>query len=170
MTADELIHDHRDFAHFHDEIVRGDVMNDRVLPICDRLRTTFGALLDLKIPWTFQALGLERGPSKRALQHEALLARTPNPILKARRYEAATAGGTRSYREVAREFGVTREEICQYLTLLRRLPDDLVKSLETETRPEVLRTMSCRRPLMMARSRPRLAIASATSPETTWSS
>ncbi len=86
------------------------------------------------------------------MQHEAFLARTPNPILKARRYEAATAGGTRSYREVAQEFGVTREEVCQYLTLLRRLPDDLVKSLETETRPEVLRTMSYRRLLMMARS------------------
>ncbi len=125
---------------------------DPWLPICDRLRTTFGALLDLQIPWSFQALGLERGPSKRALQHEAFLARTPNPILKARRYEAATAGGTRSYREVAQEFGVTREEVCQYLTLLRRLPDDLVKSIETETRPEVLRTMSCRRLLTMARS------------------
>lgn len=47
---------------------------------------------------------------------------------------------------------MTREEVCQYLTLLRRLPDDLVKSLETETRPEVLRTMSYRTLLAMARS------------------
>jgi len=32
---------------------------------------------------------------------------------------------------------VTREEGCQYLTMLRRLPDDLVKSIEVETCPEV---------------------------------
>ncbi len=43
-------------------------------------------------------------------------------------------------------------DVCQYLTLLRRLPDDLVKSIETETRPEILRTMSYRRLLTMARS------------------
>ena len=106
----------------------------------------------MRIPWSFRVLGLEKGPSKRAVQHAAFLARTPNPILKARRYEAATAGGTRSYREVAQDFGVTREEVCQYLSLLKRLPDDLVNDIETETRPEVLRAMSYRRLLMMARS------------------
>jgi len=106
----------------------------------------------MQIPWSFRVLGLEKGPSKRAVQHAAFLARTANPILKARRYEAATAGGTRSYRQVALEFGVTREEVCQYLSLLKRLPDDLVKGIETETRPEVLRAMSYRRLLMMARS------------------
>ena len=106
----------------------------------------------MRIPWSFRVLGLEKGPSKRALQHASFLARTPNPILKARRYEAATAGGTRSYREVAQDFGVTREEVCQYLSLLKRLPDDLVKGIESETRPDVLRTMSYRRLLMMARS------------------
>jgi hypothetical protein len=126
--------------------------DQKVLPIYDRLRTTVGALLDLQVPWSFQTLGLQRGPSKRALQHEAFLARTPNPILKARKYEAATAGGTRSYQKVAQEFGVTRQEVCQCLTLLRRLPDDLVKSIEVETRPEVLRRMSYRRLLEMARS------------------
>jgi ParB-like chromosome segregation protein Spo0J len=106
----------------------------------------------MTIPWSFQELGLENGPSKRALQHAAFLARTPNPILKARKYEAAIAGGTRSYREVAEEFGVTREEVCQYLMLLRRLPAEFVKSIEMETRPEVLRRMSYRRLLEMARS------------------
>jgi DNA-directed RNA polymerase sigma subunit (sigma70/sigma32) len=112
-----------------------------------------GVLLDLQVLWSFQALGLEHGPSKRALQHAAFLAReVPNPIAKARKYEAATAGGTRSYREVARDFGVTREEVCQYLTLLKKLPVDLVKSVEMETRPEVLRTMSYRRLLAQARS------------------
>lgn len=47
---------------------------------------------------------------------------------------------------------MTREEVCQHLMLLRRLPAELVQSMETETRPEVLRRMSYRRLLMMARS------------------
>ncbi len=86
------------------------------------------------------------------LQHQAFLDRTRNPILKARRYETATVGGTRSYREVAQEFGVTREEVCQYLTLLRRLPADLVCAVEKEKRPEVLRKLSYRKLLAIARS------------------
>jgi hypothetical protein len=153
MTASELIRDHRDFKHFHDEIVRGGVMNDRGLPICDSSRTTLGVLIDLQVHWSFQALGLIRPSGKRALQHAAFLARdVPNSIAKARKYEVAVAGGTRTYQEVAREFGVTREEVCQYLTLLRRLPADLVASIETETRAEVLRTLSYRRLLAQARA------------------
>jgi len=108
----------------------------------------------MQIPWSFRILGLKRGPSKRALQHAAFLARTPNPILKARRYEAATAGGTRSCREVALDFGVTREEVYQYLTLLKKLPAELVESLANETGPDVLRRMSYRRLLAQARSGP----------------
>jgi hypothetical protein len=57
----------------------------------------------------------------------------------------------RSYREVAKEFGVTREEVCQYLILLRRLPAELVDSVGSERRLEVLRTMSYRRLLAQAR-------------------
>jgi ParB-like chromosome segregation protein Spo0J len=106
----------------------------------------------MRIPWSFRVLGLEKGPSKRAVQHAAFLARTPNPILKARRYEAATAGGTRNYREVAQDFGVTREEVCQYLTLLRRLPPDLVSAVEKEQQPAVLRRLSYRKLLAIARS------------------
>jgi hypothetical protein len=76
----------------------------------------------------------------------------PNPILKARKYEAALAGGTRSYREVAREFGVTRAEVCQYVALVRRLPLDLVAAVEVEDRPEVLRASSYRQLLSLARA------------------
>jgi hypothetical protein len=126
----------------------------RWLPIYDSRRTNCGARLQIQIPWSFRILGLEKGPSKRALQHAAFLARTPNPILKARRYEAATAGGTRSYREVALDFGVTREEVCQYLTLVKKLPAEFVASLANETRPDVLRRMSYRRLLAQARSGP----------------
>jgi DNA-directed RNA polymerase sigma subunit (sigma70/sigma32) len=107
----------------------------------------------MQIPWSFQALGLERLAGKRALRRAVMLARGfPNPIAKARKYQAALAGGTRSYREVAEEFGVTREEVCQYMTLLRRLPAELVHAVETETRPEIMRTMSYRRLLAQARS------------------
>jgi hypothetical protein len=35
-----------------------------------------------------------------------------NPIERAHLYEAALAGGRKSYRDVAEEFGVTREAIC----------------------------------------------------------
>jgi hypothetical protein len=113
-----------------------------LVAIYDSRRTNYGARLRMQIPWSFRVLGLERGPSKRARQHEAFLARTPNPILKARKYEAATAGGTCSYRQVAQKFGVTREEVCQYLSLLKKLPADLVATIEKEERPEVLRGLS----------------------------
>jgi hypothetical protein len=94
-----------------------------------------------------------RGLSKRALRRAAFLAReVPNPIRRARKYEAALAAGKRSYRGVAREFGVTREEVCQYVTLVRRLPADLVNWVEREERPEVLRTYSYRKLLALARS------------------
>jgi hypothetical protein len=107
----------------------------------------------MQIPWSFQALGLERPAGKRALRRAALLAKgVPNPIRKARRYEAALAGGMGSYREVARAFGVTRAEVCQYMALLRRLPAELVHAVENETRPEILRRMSYRRLLARARS------------------
>jgi hypothetical protein len=65
---------------------------------------------------------------------------------------APTAGGARSYRDIAQAFGVTREEVCQHLTLLRRLPDDLVSAVEMEKRPEILRRLSYRKLLAMARS------------------
>ncbi len=47
---------------------------------------------------------------------------------------------------------MTREEVCQYLTLLRRLPEELVSAVEKETRPDALRTLSYRRLLAIARS------------------
>lgn len=121
------------------------------LPIYDSSRTPGGVRLGFAIPWSFRALGLERGPRRGEARRAAFLAKdVPNPILKARKYQAALEGGTRSYREVAKQFGVTRQEVCQYLTLLR-LPQDLVRRIEQETRPETLRPMSYRRLLAQAR-------------------
>jgi len=47
---------------------------------------------------------------------------------------------------------VTREEVCQYLTLRRRLPPDLVSAVEKEKQPAVLRRLSYRKLLAIARS------------------
>lgn len=99
-----------------------------------------------KIPWSFRRvrtdpLAAENAPSPPA-----------NPIRKARLYEQAIAGGAKSYRQVAEQFGVTRQEVCQYLTLLRRLPAELARRVETETRPEFLREFSYRKLLAHART------------------
>jgi hypothetical protein len=123
-----------------------------LLPIYDSSRTPGAFRLGIQIPWSYQLLGLDRLPRKRAVRRAAFLAReVPNPILKARKYEAALASGSRSYREVAQEFGVTAAEICQYIALVRRLPADLVRKMETEKRPDVLRRFSYRKLLAIAR-------------------
>ena len=54
----------------------------------------------------------------------------PNPMVRARVYEAARQGGAKSYAQVAMEFGLAREEVCQYLALVQRIPTDLVARLE----------------------------------------
>jgi hypothetical protein len=56
-----------------------------------------------------------------------------------------------SYAEVARQCGVTREEVCHYVTLVQRLPQEIVSSVEAERDPKRLRMLSLRRLLMIAR-------------------
>ena len=75
----------------------------------------------------------------------------PNPILRARAYEAATQGGARSYGQVAREFGVAREEVCHYVALVRRLPSDVVARLEHEFGDTCPSSVSLRTLLAIAR-------------------
>ncbi len=41
----------------------------------------------------------------------------------------------RSYGKVAKKFGVTAEEVCHYVTLVKRLPADLVVLVENERKP-----------------------------------
>ena len=74
-----------------------------------------------------------------------------SPIAKARRYEVALAEEGASYRKVARHFQVTREEVCQYMALLKRLPEDVRMRVESEREPERLRSFSLRRLLGIAR-------------------
>ena len=105
------------------------------------------------VAWTANNLGIER-TSKRRLRRAARLARgSPNTIVRARMYEAALANGG-SYAEIALHFGVTREKVCHYVTLGRRLPPDLVHRVEQERAPEALRRLCLGRLLPVARMPP----------------
>jgi hypothetical protein len=96
-------------------------------------------------------LGIER-ENKRQRRRQARLAKGyPNAIAKARIYEAALAEPGATYRTVARRFRVTREEVCQYMVALRRLPDDVRSIVERERDPGRLRVLSLRRLLRIAR-------------------
>lgn len=84
-------------------------------------------------------MGIER-ENKRQLRHQERLAQGyPNAIAKARLYEAALAEPGATYGTVARRFGVTREEICQYMVVLKRLPPEMTAAIEHERDPLRLR-------------------------------
>jgi hypothetical protein len=69
----------------------------------------------------------------------------PNPISRARTYDAALSRpGLGTYRAVGEHFGVTAAEVCQYLSLLRKLPTDIVAAVEHENDPRRLRVLSLR--------------------------
>jgi hypothetical protein len=74
----------------------------------------------------------------------------PNPIERARLYDRAQRPGM-SYADVAAVFGVTREEVCQYVTLVRRLPDDIVDELASRDAHHTRRAPSLRNLLRIAR-------------------
>lgn len=74
----------------------------------------------------------------------------PNPIPRARLYQQALPVEG-SYGKVAKKFGVTREEVCHYVTLVKRLPPDVVAAVEAETNPMRCRPLSLRALLGIAR-------------------
>ncbi len=83
-------------------------------------------------------------------RQERLAKGYPIAISRARIYEAGVAEGA-SAAEVARRYGVTRAEVCQYLALVDRLPPDVVTAVEQERDPARLRLLSLRRLLGIAR-------------------
>ena len=88
------------------------------------------------VPWGRVALGLELP----MLPGKPL----PNPAVRARELQAAlgkhgTAAG------VARACGVTRASVCQDLTLLRRLPAEVLEAGEVERDPVEGRRLTLRK-------------------------
>lgn len=95
------------------------------------------------VPWDRVALGLELP----VLPGRPL----PNRVVRARELQAAlkehgTAAG------VARAFGITRASVCQYLTLLRKLPPEVLAEVEGEKDATKRRKFTMRRLLARARS------------------
>lgn len=94
------------------------------------------------VPWDRIALGLELP----VLPGKPL----PNPVVRARELQAAlerhrTAAG------VARAFGITRASVCQYLTLLRRLPTEVLAQVEAEKDAAKLKGFTLRKLLDVAK-------------------
>ncbi|PZS10285.1 MAG: hypothetical protein DLM64_08900 [Solirubrobacterales bacterium] len=90
----------------------------------DRSRTPL-FLLEVERLWTFHTLGLVRENQRQLRRKQRRLSREfSNAISKARRYQCAMGEEGATYRTVARRFQVTREEVCQYMALLNRLPSD----------------------------------------------
>ncbi len=76
----------------------------------------------------------------------------PNPVNRARQYqEALDSGDCASYGAVGRRFGVSRIEVCHYVTILRRLPVDVVAVVESEADARRRRRFSLKRLLAIAR-------------------
>jgi hypothetical protein len=101
-------------------------------------------------PWTAEAIGWGRVNQRRLRAAQRLQQGWPNPIPRARLYqEALEVQG--SYGKVAKRFGVTREEVCHYVTLVKRLPEDVVTRVEAEQDPARVRRLNLRALLRIAR-------------------
>lgn len=103
----------------------------------------------MRTQWNGTALGLER------INKRLLRAMRPctNPVQRAQVYADALAAGKKSYRDVAQQFEVSREEVCHYVTILRRLPKKIVAAVGRERDPRRLRKLSLRSLLAIARLR-----------------
>ncbi len=108
------------------------------LPSPDRSRTSPWRL---ETEWFLTPSPLVANPPR---QH-------PNPIPRARLYAKALADQDASYADVAKQHGVTREEVCHYVTLLKRLPADMIARVEDEAAGRKRGRLSLRKLLGIAR-------------------
>jgi hypothetical protein len=108
-------------------------------------------LLEIERIWNWRALRIERENKRQLRCHERSVKGYPNAIAKARIYESALAQPNATYSTVARSFNVSREEVCQYMTVLRRLPDDVRAAVEDEHDPARVMRFSLRQLLRIAR-------------------
>ena len=122
-----------------------------MLPRPDGRRTPSALRLHIRRAWNYQVLGLGRVGKRRQRRAERERRGYPNPVHRAREYERALAGGRRTYQQVADRFAVTRSAVCQYLTIIKRLPADLVQAVEAETNPARRRALSMKRLVGIAR-------------------
>lgn len=128
------------------------VQPSRLLPRYDARRTSQVLRLSIRRAWTYRGLGLDRRISKRRQRRAELDQRGwPNAVKQAREYQRELDGGRRTYQEIADRFGVTRAAICQYLAIIRHLPDEIVRAVEAETSPIRLRALSMKRLLGISR-------------------
>jgi hypothetical protein len=101
-------------------------------------------------PWTAEAIGWGRVNQRRIRAAQRLQQGWPNPISRARLYEEALKVEG-SYGKVARRFGVSREKVCHYVTLVKRLPEDVVTLVDGEQDPARVRRLNLRTLLRIAR-------------------
>ena len=105
-------------------------------------------------------MGWGRANQRRLRAAKRLQQGWPNPIPRARKYQRALEVEG-SYGRVAEKFGVTREEVCHYVTLVKRLPADIVARVEREKDPHRVRLFNLRTLLRIARlSEPAAQLAS----------
>ncbi len=122
---------------------------DSKLPIHDNSRTN-NLTLSLVWPWTSEGIGWDRVNQRRVRVAQRLQQGWPNPIPRARLYQTALEVEG-SYGKVAHRFGVSREEVCHYVTVVKRLSADLVAVVEAEQDPLRQRQFSLRALLRVAR-------------------
>ena len=97
--------------------------------------------------WSWVLLGLEHMSERR----RRAMTSPPNPIHRARRYESALKVPGASYATVGKQFGVSRIEVCHYVTLVRRLPARALQVVAHETDAKRLRVLSLRKLIAIAR-------------------
>jgi hypothetical protein len=119
------------------------------LPIHDSSRTN-SLTLSVVWRWTSEGMGWGRMNQRRLRAAERLERGWPNPIPRARLYQRALEVEG-SYGKVAKRFGVSREEVCHYVTLVKRLPAALVAVVEAERDPLRVRRFNLRALLRIAR-------------------
>jgi DNA-binding transcriptional regulator YdaS (Cro superfamily) len=96
------------------------------------------------VEWTRALLGLERGSTVPVVRRPLT-----NAVARARELQRALAVEG-SDADVARAYGLTRASVCQYLTLVRRLPSDLLDEVEAVTDRNRLKRLSLRQLLAVA--------------------
>lgn len=110
-----------------------------------RRRTSVSIPMRFSVDWSRAILGLEKHETRPVRQKPL-----PNPVARARELQRALAVEG-SAADVARAFGMTRAGVSQYLSLVRRLPGDLLDQVEALVDRDRLQRLSLRQLLAVSR-------------------